>query len=416
MNILLASDFYHPFIGGAERQVQLLAQALAIRGHDATVATVWHRGSQERERDGRVEVRRLRSRMLAQGAFSTDPVRRFHPPFPVPGIVDGLRKLIAERQPSVVHANGWIAYSCAAALRGSRTPLVLSLRDYGYSCAVRTLMQYDRRICSGPGLGKCLRCAHHRYGSLKGLASVGGVWLGRPLLARRVKAIHAVSRYIEAVMQRDLIGSEKSHWKPPIVLIPDIPPAASQLDDVRPDLESLASVLPSRPFILFVGQLTKHKGIYWLIEAYKLLEDPPPLVLIGTEWPDSPRDLPQGAILIADAPHDLVLAAWQRSLFGVAPSIWPDPLPGVVREAMSRGKAVIGSAVGGILDMIEDGHTGLLVEPGDVNALRDAMAELIANPDLRARLGSAALSATSQITAEFVVTRFEQFYVAAQGE
>ena len=44
MRVLLASDFYPPFIGGAERQVQLLAAALSNRGHAVDVATVWHEG------------------------------------------------------------------------------------------------------------------------------------------------------------------------------------------------------------------------------------------------------------------------------------------------------------------------------------------------------------------------------------
>src|SRR5262249_27014223 len=47
--ILLASDFYAPFIGGAERQVQYLATEMAQRGHQTSVATVWHEGLPEHE-------------------------------------------------------------------------------------------------------------------------------------------------------------------------------------------------------------------------------------------------------------------------------------------------------------------------------------------------------------------------------
>ena len=415
MNVLIASDFYEPFIGGAERQVQLLAAALASRAHDVRVATVWHHGSLERESEGPVQVHRLQSLILEQRALSTDPVRRFHPPVPVPGIVRGLRAMIAEQQPSVVHANGWIAYSCAAALIGSKIPLVLSVRDYGYSCAVRTLMQFDRVLCSGPAPAKCLRCANHRYGALKAIAAVGGVSLGRPLLTRRVRGIHAVSEYIRSIVLRDLIGEDETSWRPPIVRIPDIPPELSVSQD-DPESSLQMSMLPSEPFILFVGQLTEHKGLYTLLEAYKDLDSPPPLVLIGTIWPDTPTDLPPGVVKIGEAPHTVVLEAWRRSMFGVAPSIWPDPLPGVVREAMSRGKPVIGSAVGGIIDMIDDGHTGLLVTPGDVNGLRSAMATLLADPDFRVRLGRAAQDVTAQITAESVAAEFERFYTSVESE
>jgi glycosyltransferase involved in cell wall biosynthesis len=82
---------------------------------------------------------------------------------------------------------------------------------------------------------------------------------------------------------------------------------------------------------------------------------------------------------------------------------------------MSRGKAVVGSAVGGILDMIEDERTGLLVAPGDVTALTRAMTRLLAEPDLRQRLGSAAQAATAPFTADYVASGFEALYRGLSG-
>ena len=62
----------------------------------------------------------------------------------------------------------------------------------------------------------------------------------------------------------------------------------------------------------------------------------------------------------------------------------------VVREAMAWGRPVVASAVGGLLDAVEDEVTGLRVAPGDVPALRAALERLLAEPGLRARLGAAA--------------------------
>jgi glycosyltransferase involved in cell wall biosynthesis len=312
-----------------------------------------------------------------------------------------------EDPPDVVHASGWIAYSNAAALTGTSTPLVLSVRDYGYSCAVRTLMQFDHWPCSGPAPKKCLQCATHRYGAAKAISAVSGVSFGRHLLTRHVRGIHAVSTHIRTIIERDLIDGDTA-WQPPVVRIADIPPAT----EVDPDVAG-TDALPKGPFILYVGQLTRHKGLLVLLEAYKQLASPPPLVLIGTEWPDTPQTLPPGVMNIGEAPHELVLAAWRRASFGVAPSIWPDPLPGVVREAMSQGKPVIGSATGGILDMIDDGKTGLLVQPGDVADLAAAMSKLLTDARLRSRMGSAARKATSAITASSVAAEFEQLYQSA---
>jgi glycosyltransferase involved in cell wall biosynthesis len=61
----------------------------------------------------------------------------------------------------------------------------------------------------------------------------------------------------------------------------------------------------------------------------------------------------------------------------------------VVREAMAWGRPVIATAVGGLADAVEDGVTGVLVPPDDRGALREAIVGLLADPDLRARLGAA---------------------------
>ena len=118
-----------------------------------------------------------------------------------------------------------------------------------------------------------------------------------------------------------------------------------------------------------MGALRREKGVEILLESYKRLEHPPPLVLIGTREPDSPGELPPGTTLLTDAPHAAVLAAWDRALFGVLPSLLPEPLGTVVCEGMTRGKAVIGTRPGGHSDVLTDGVTGLVVPSGDTASL-----------------------------------------------
>jgi glycosyltransferase involved in cell wall biosynthesis len=72
------------------------------------------------------------------------------------------------------------------------------------------------------------------------------------------------------------------------------------------------------------------------------------------------------------------------------PSTAPDPLPGAAIEAAAAGCAVIASAHGGLPEIIREGRTGRLVAPGDPAALARVAAELIDQPELRARLGTAA--------------------------
>ena len=104
------------------------------------------------------------------------------------------------------------------------------------------------------------------------------------------------------------------------------------------------------------------------------------------------------------------MQAWSRSLFGIVPSILPEACASVVIEAMTMGKPVVGTAVGGTPDLIDHGRNGLLVQPGDAQALCRAMRDLLEQPGLRARMGEAAALKAKGLTASAVVPRIERTY------
>jgi glycosyltransferase involved in cell wall biosynthesis len=79
-------------------------------------------------------------------------------------------------------------------------------------------------------------------------------------------------------------------------------------------------------------------------------------------------------------------------------------------EAMSTGCPVVASRIGGVADLVSDGETGILVEPGDPLALRQAIELLLANPDLRKRMGQCGLRKVVEFQASTVVPRIEHVY------
>jgi glycosyltransferase involved in cell wall biosynthesis len=91
------------------------------------------------------------------------------------------------------------------------------------------------------------------------------------------------------------------------------------------------------------------------------------------------------------------------------PSLWPEPFGATVAEAMNRGKPVIGTTLGGHVDMIGD-DAGVLVPQGDVVALEAAMRELIGDPERRDRFGRVASERARSFAAGAVIPRFEQAY------
>jgi len=416
LHILLVSDHFPPFLGGAHRQTHLLAQQLAHRGHEVTVVTSWQPGVPTEEIDGHVTVYRLKELRTLIPAMARDHQQRHHPPYPDLAVTWQLRKLINRLQPDVVHSHGWFGYSCAAALLGKDIPLVLSTRDYGYGCATRTLLQNDE-LCDGPALAKCVACASKFYGPTRGTLSTLGVLGRRPLLRAKVKGVHSVSAFVQEMVRRDYLAGQADFEDHGGHIAAQ--PIFSFLieEEGMPDEADLAQ-LPTEPFILFVGGLQPRKGINTLLDAYTQLSktqltDLPPLVLIGYVAPDGPTEFPVGVTVIRDASHSTVMAAWERACFGVMPSLWPDPSPGVVREGMSKGRTMIGTNIGGTPEMIVDGHNGLLVPPDDINALADAMRQLIVDPAACARMGDVARQDAEAFMAKISVPRFEQLYQRA---
>jgi glycosyltransferase involved in cell wall biosynthesis len=161
-------------------------------------------------------------------------------------------------------------------------------------------------------------------------------------------------------------------------------------------------------FILYVGALRKTKGLNILLEAYRGLENKTKLILIGTEWPDSPSSYPEGIIVIKDAPHSTVMEAFAHCLFSVVPSLWAEPFGQVAVEAMAASKPVIASAHGGLLDIVIHQKTGILVEPGDSLRLHQAMITLLENADFRQQLGSEGyLRAKKYFTCSHVTDQIE---------
>ncbi len=414
LRILLVSDHYPPFIGGAHRQTQLLAHELQRNGHTVNVVTAWSGGLPDEEEDGGVHVYRLKQLRTWLPGLVRDKHQRHQPPFPDPITTFELRRIIKHFRPDIVHTYGWFSYSSAAALLGMSIPLLISARDYGYSCATRTMVCRGEEACSGPSFWKCMACAADLYGIPKGWVATLGVSAGRRLLNRKVTGIHSISTYVQDITRRDFL-KDQAHARDGRTITEAIIPSFREDDTIRRfsddrDNHEYLDQLPSEKYILYVGALRRVKGVNQLLEAYTRLASPPPLVLIGTLETDSPREFPRGVLVLQNFPHRAVMTAWDRCLFGVFPSLWPEPLGSVVYEGMSRGKAVIGTTPGGHTDMISPGETGLLVPAGDVTALAQAMRDLIDQPALCERLGGAAKERARLFTASVVIPQFERVY------
>ncbi len=401
MRILMLSEFYPPVIGGMERHVQTLSHELVQRGHSIAVATLQQKGTANFEDDQGVRVHRLTglNRMLAP--FYKDQGRQFHPPLPDPSVMAGLRRVIEQEHPDIVHARRWMLYSFAGLKAWSGAKLIVTLHDYSLLCPTLTYL-HEGQLCTGPDYIKCIRCARSQYGLGKAVLLTSGLHLSGHLHSHVDKYI-AVS---SAVRDASIMGTGKPPR--PIEVVPTFIPDTAV--DEASSIERPSFLPPTDNYILFVGHASHHKGLNVLLAAYAELTDVVPLVLIVTGDDDLLKHVPAGVIVVHNVPHAQVMASWMHCAVGVVPSIWPEPFGQVVVEAMICGKPVVASAIGGIPDVVVNDETGLLVEPGNVSALREALRTLLLDPARRARMGEAGCQRARLFTVGPVADRIEQIY------
>jgi glycosyltransferase involved in cell wall biosynthesis len=409
VRILLLAQFFPPDIGGEERHVYNLSGALAARGHHVAVATHHVEGLPSAEiLPTGVKIYRFRTTaMRLSGVYTAE--RQHHMPFPDPLGTRNLAKIVELEHPDVVHAHNWIVNSVLPLRTFSPGPgfgLVLTLHDYSNSCATKRMMRRGSP-CAGPKPVSCVRCAMSHYRPAVGVVTAAATAAMRPWKERSIDHIVCVSR---AVADGNGLAEGRSVSVIPNFVAEDALRSAAS-DPAGPSGSSGPDELPEGDFLLFVGDLSRDKGVPVLLRAYEALgPGRPPLVLVGKRTPETPATLPPGAEIHYGWPHEAVLAAFRRATVAVLPSVWPDPCPTTVLEAMAAGRPVITTSTGGMVDMVVDGRSGLLVRPGDESALRSAMENLLRDPDLGRRLGQEARRQVEAFTVSSVAGRLEEIY------
>ena len=132
--------------------------------------------------------------------------------------------------------------------------------------------------------------------------------------------------------------------------------------------------------VLYVGRLSEEKGVLELVAATVGMR----LVVAG----DGPlRERVPGAL--GFVPHHELSPLYARAAVVACPSR-REGFGVACAEAMAHGRPVVASAVGGLLDLVVDGETGLLVPPGDADALRAGLARVLDDAQLRRSMGAAA--------------------------
>jgi starch synthase len=231
-------------------------------------------------------------------------------------------------------------------------------------------------------------------------------------------AVEAADRVIAVSnkMREDILAHFEADPAKVVVIHNGIDPGRFVRTDRRDALERFGV---QQPYVLFVGRITDQKGIFHLLDAAKALPAGVQVVLCASA-PDTPEIEARLRRAVPEHPNvtwinemvelDVVTQLYSHAAVFACPSVY-EPFGLINLEAMACETPVVASGVGGILEVVEDGKTGLLVPPGRPDDLAAALRRVLENPELGRRMG---LAGRKRVEEKFswasVAERTEQVY------
>lgn len=286
-----------------------------------------------------------------------------------------LGALFARQRPEVVHLhNSFPLISpsvCAAAARAG-VPLVQTLHNYRLACPQAMFLRDGRPCedCLGRAPWPAVRHACYRGSRAQTLVLVTMQQVHRGLNTwqRHVARWIALSAFSRGKFIAAGLPAERIAVLPNFAEAPDAPAA------------------PGRSGLLFVGRLSREKGLAVMAEALRLAPDLT-VDVIG-DGPDAAllSATPHARCLGAQPPARVMLAMQQAQAL-VLPSLVYENSPRVLIEAAAAGLPVVASRLGAMAELVEAGRNGWLVPAGDASALAATMREALADPAEASRRG-----------------------------
>lgn len=333
MKILIINTYYYPnMVGGTEQSIKLLAQGLREKGYDIYILTGDRQGKQYEEIDG-IKIIRLDLRnksniaqKLLRKALEFNNIR----------IKNTISNILDEIKPDVIHTNNLFYISPIVwKLANERNiKIVHTLRDYWGLCPKTTLLDKNMNICDN----KKNICKLHSKNYMN--------------FSKYVDIVTAPSDFTI-----DLYNKSGMFINASKCMIPN----AIDIDEIEHSdiIERRNKIVTEEIKYLFMGSLDKHKGIQYLIETFRKIDDNNiRLTICG-----------KGSLksFVEEQAKEDSRITYLGSVFGddkkrilmehdvmIVPSIWYEPFGRVVIEAYKYGLVVIACKIGGINELLND--------------------------------------------------------------
>ncbi|GAA5182527.1 glycosyltransferase family 4 protein [Niveibacterium umoris] len=395
MKIAIVNTYYHPQdVGGAERSIRFLAEALVQRGDQVMVVVTGDTDCEEEIAGVRVVRRRRRNAAQviplkgAAGKLLWHSVDTWNH-----AAAREVAAVIKAFAPDVVHTNNLSGISVALwpLLKRAGIPIVHTLRDYYLLCPNTAMFKNDKQC----GPGRCFAC--------------------RTLSSPRLRA----SKHVDVVVGNSHFILAK-HTE-----CGGFPNAATQVvyNAYSPPAPVVARPPPDgdRPVVFgYIGRLAATKGVGHLIETFLRLKSsvkrPVELRIAGVGddcYEKHLRATAGSETAIRFLGHTRPDAFYDQIDIPVVPSLWDEPLARVLFESFAHALPVIATNTGGSPELIKNRETGWLYDPTDPDALLQTMLGVLEDLDSYSMASQRTLVAAQLFEPTKVVERYREMFVSA---
>lgn len=378
MKICLISNLYEPYLlGGAENYVGLIARGLSKSDEVIVITTCPFACAGLKSRmanNGNIRLYRF-TPLNIYHTYNAKQLPEYIKPLwhiidlwnPHPNLI--VKDILRKEKPDIVHLNnlGGLSLSIISAFKDLNLPYVYTIHDYSLLCPRATLLHGSGVICREKN--PICRSYEHLKRNI----------LGSPDI------VTAPSQFVlDMHLRRGFFAKSKA-----VKLPLGIDNQENGTRDRQPGKNGRISAL-------YVGQVSHHKGVDILIDAFKeiasdcikldIVGKGPALEELCQKAADDNRINFHGFVSSRE-----LAGLYRNADFLVVPSLWYDNSPLVIYEALSYGVPVLASRIGGMPELINNGYNGLLVDAGDLLQLKSAILELTNNRCELKRLSENAL-------------------------
>jgi glycosyltransferase involved in cell wall biosynthesis len=288
------------------------------------------------------------------------------------------RRLAADR-PDVVHAHNlypMFSPSVLSACRDAGVPVVMSVHNHIHTCPRADHLRQGV-LCERCVGGREYNCvlSNCRENIFESIAYAARNTVARKLRLYRdnVNIVIALNEFARGRLIGAGFAPDQVVVLPNMVHLADTPVDASR-----------------GQYVAFSGRMSAEKGVDTLLDAARQLPDiPMRLAGDGPALAQLQASAPANARLLGRLQSGEMQPFYRQARFLVVPSKWFEGCPLVISEAMSNGLPVIASRIGGLGELVEDGVTGLLFEPGNTAELTAKIKQLWDSPELCRQMGMA---------------------------